>query len=103
MSDILLFLAGALLCNAVPHIASGLTGSPFPTPFARPRGIGNSPPLTNFLWGGLNLVLGLAILAGHPVAIGINDGFIALLIGALALGAFMSRYFGKVKSGEISR
>ncbi|WP_413988396.1 hypothetical protein ACMDCR_20540 [Labrys okinawensis] len=103
MSDILLLLAGALLCNAIPHVTSGLMGSPFPTPFAKPRGIGPSSPLVNFLWGGLNLMLGLAILAGHPVAIGFNEGFLALVAGALALGALMSRHFGKVKSGELTR
>jgi hypothetical protein len=37
-----LFFAGAFLCNAIPHLAAGTMGMPFPTPFARPRGIGNS-------------------------------------------------------------
>ena len=102
MSYILLFLAGALLCNAIPHVTSGLEGSTFPTPFAKPHGVGHSSPLVNFLWGGLNLVLGLAILAGHPVTLGLNADFITVLVGALALGAPLSRHFGKVRSGEIS-
>lgn len=51
MKFVAFFLAGALLCNGIPHLSSGLTGSPFPTPFAKPRGVGASPPLVNFFWG----------------------------------------------------
>lgn len=39
------FFAGAFLCNALPHLAAGLQGRPFPTPFATPHGVGDSPPL----------------------------------------------------------
>ena len=59
MSAVLLFLAGLVLCNAVPHLAAGLRGEPFPTPFAKPPGRGPSPPLINAVWGVLNLALAL--------------------------------------------
>ncbi len=72
MTYLLLFLAGALLCNAIPHLAAGLRGEPFPTPFAKPRGVGLSPPLVNFLWGLLNLVVGLWLAAERPFALGVN-------------------------------
>lgn len=39
MIYVTLFFAGVFLCNAVPHLAAGLQGQPFPTPFARPRGM----------------------------------------------------------------
>ena len=49
MAYLWMFLAGALLCNSIPHLAAGLRGEPFPTPFGRPPGEGKSPPLVNFL------------------------------------------------------
>ncbi|WP_212741939.1 hypothetical protein, partial [Sphingomonas sp. 1F27F7B] len=30
MAYLVLFLGGALLCNAIPHLAAGLRGEPFP-------------------------------------------------------------------------
>lgn len=100
MNDIAAFFAGAFLCNGIPHLVCGLQGSPFPTPFARPRGIGDSPPLVNFLWGLFNLLLGLALLAAFPLSIGLNLPFVACLLGALALGTYLSRHFGAVRAGK---
>ena len=88
-----LFLAGAFLCNALPHLVSGLRGEIFPTPFAKPRGRGPSSPLVNFLWGLFNLVVGLECLAAFPVAIGLNSDFLVVVSGALALGVYLSRHF----------
>jgi hypothetical protein len=34
-SYIACFFAGAFLANAVPHFVKGVTGEPFPTPFAK--------------------------------------------------------------------
>jgi len=42
MSYAVIFFAGAFLCNCIPHLCAGLQGMPFPTPFAKPRGIGKS-------------------------------------------------------------
>jgi len=65
MSSIVAILfAGAFFCNCIPHLASGLRGEPFPTPFARPRGVGNSSPLANVLWGTANLAVALALGSG---------------------------------------
>jgi len=61
MNYLLLFLAGALLCNGIPHLAAGLRGEPFPTPFARPPGKGKSPPLVNFVWGSGNVFAGVVL------------------------------------------
>ncbi len=91
-----LFFAGAFLCNAIPHLVAGLQGMAFPSPFAKPRGVGNSPPVVNFLWGGLNFCAGLYLLSRHPVAVGANPACLTLLAGALLLGLHLSWHFGKV-------
>ena len=93
-----LFFAGALLCNCIPHLVAGLQGASFPTPFAKPRGVGQSPPLLNFVWGAANLVLGLVSLARRPVPLGANLSCLALAAGALLLGLYLSSHFGKVRS-----
>lgn len=52
------FFAGTFLTNVVPHFVNGISGNPFPTPFANPPGKGLSSPLTNVLWALFNLVIG---------------------------------------------
>jgi hypothetical protein len=93
------FFAGAFLCNSLPHLACGLSGVPFPTPFAKPRGIGNSSPWVNFFWGAGNLFVGLYLLTVHPVTVGVNADFLMLLAGVLLLGWRLSVHFGKVRAG----
>lgn len=61
MNFIANYFAGAFLCNCIPHLVCGLKGDPFPTPFAKPRGIGNSSPLTVFCWGFFNAVTGATL------------------------------------------
>jgi hypothetical protein len=97
MIDVAAFFAGVFLCNGVPHLTSGLCGLPFPTPFAKPRGVGNSSPLVNFFWGLFNVLAGAGLLARHPVSIGVDPGFIALVCGAAAIGTYLSLHFGKVR------
>jgi hypothetical protein len=94
------FFAGAFLCNAVPHLVCGLQGSPFPTPFARPRGIGLSPPLVNFAWGLLNLFVGVVLIWTWPVRVGPNASSLIFLLGVSVLGTFSSLHFGKVRRGS---
>ena len=95
MKLLALFLAGALLCNAIPHLAAGLRGESFPTPFARPRGVGHSSPVMNFLWGSANLLTGGALLHGAPLT-GWTD-LSAFAAGWLALGAYIARHFAVVR------
>ena len=102
MNFIALFFAGAFLCNAVPHLSSGLQGIPFPTPFAKPRGVGNSPPVVNVLWAFLNMLAGAFLLCRYPAAIGANWGFAAFLAGALAIGIYLSMHFGKVRRDRLN-
>lgn len=90
------FFAGAFLCNCLPHLAAGLQGHGFPTPFAKPRGVGFSSPTINLLWGAANLVAGLLLLSRSAVAIGWNLDFAAMLAGGMTLGLYLSHHFGHV-------
>jgi len=98
MSYIANFFTGAFICNCIPHLVCGLNGEPFPTPFAKPRGVGNSSPLVNFLWGFFNATAGVALLALNPIHISLNPDFLALLLGAILMGTYLSLHFGKVRS-----
>lgn len=61
------FFAGAFLANAVPHYIYGICGDKFPTPFAKPPGKGLSSPMTNVLWGLLNMVVGFFLFRSGKV------------------------------------
>ena len=50
--------AGLFLTNVIPHFVNGISGNPFPTPFAHPAGKGLSSPTVNVLWGLLNMLIG---------------------------------------------
>ena len=82
----------------MPHLTAGLRGEVFPSPFAKPLGKGPSSPLTNFLWGSANLVVGLLLLGLFPVAVGISLEFGVLLLGALLIGLRLSVNFGKARA-----
>lgn len=97
MDYIAIFFAGAFLCNSLPHLARGLSGAPFPTPFAKPHGVGNSSPLVNFLWGAANFFVGLYLLQRHPVSVGLGADFLVLLAGVLVLGTFSAVHFARVR------
>lgn len=99
LAAILLVLAGALLCNAIPHLARGLTGARFPTPFARPPGVGESSPLVNMLWGWANLFAGVALVTWQMPETDTPTALIALALGFVAIGAYLARHFGAVRGG----
>jgi hypothetical protein len=103
ISLIVLFFSGAFLCNSVPHLVAGLQGMPFPSPFATPRGIGNSRPVVNFLWGFLNLVIGLLLFSRQRLTIDLYPNLTALLVGILLMGLQLSSHFGKVQRGELKK
>lgn len=90
------FFAGAFLCNAIPHLVAGLQGKGFPSPFAKPHGVGFSSPVVNVLWGAFNLIAGLVLLQVAAISYGWNADFITMLAGGLAVGCFAALHFGKV-------
>ncbi|PFH12100.1 hypothetical protein BCF11_4575 [Collimonas sp. PA-H2] len=97
------FFAGAFLCNCIPHLSCGLRGELFPTPFAKPRGVGDSSPAANFLWGLANLVAGALLYAAYPFTVGVNLGSVLFLAGFLILGLYLSRHFGAVRRNNNPR
>jgi hypothetical protein len=92
---VLSFLAGALICNAIPHLTAGLRGEAFPSPFTAPRGVAPSPPELNVIWGSFNLFLGL-FLFRHPSWVGFAAGFVIA-------GYFLAKNFGKVRAAGFKR
>jgi hypothetical protein len=97
MNYVAIFFAGALLCNSIPHLTTGLQGAPFPTPFSKPPGKGDSSPVVNFLWGAFNFIASLCLLSHYPVVVGFNPTFYTVLAGALPIGIQCSLHFGKVR------
>ena len=88
------FFGGAFLVNSVPHFTNGISGRPFPTPFASPPGRGLSRPLTNVLWGVFNGLVGylLVFQVGSFALRNIQD-VVVLGIGALVMSTMLARAF----------
>ncbi len=87
-------IAGLFLANAVPHFVKGVTGEPFPTPFAHPPGRGRSSPLTNVLWGWLNLIVaGFFLSHPGPFHAGWNLETLWLMIGIGIAGIGLALFF----------
>jgi hypothetical protein len=91
------FLSGAFLCNCIPHLCAGLRGEPFPTPFAKPPGVGKSSAVMNVLWGTFNLLVGGLLYGFAAVMPGINLAFALFVAGFLAIGVPLSAHFAKVR------
>jgi hypothetical protein len=92
------FFAALFLCNCIPHLASGLRGEHFPTPFARPSGVGKSSAVVNFLWGSFNLFIGVALLAFRPLIIGPNLNSALFILGFLLIGLWLAHHFDEVRN-----
>jgi hypothetical protein len=89
------FFAGAFFANVVPHFVAGIQGNKFPTPFAKPRGIGLSSPTVNTAWALFNLLIGaLLFKAGHLVS-GELANLLVFFAGIAILSLLMSKRFAK--------
>lgn len=88
------FFGGAFLVNAVPHFVNGVSGRPFPTPFASPPGRGLSSPMVNVLWGTFNLGIGYLLVChvGEFLLHRIAD-VLVLGVGGLLMAVMLSRMF----------
>ncbi len=96
-----LFFGGVFLFNAVPHVAAGVMGRPFQSPFATPRGEGLSSSTVNVLWGFLSLAGGYLLLcrvAGFDLR-SLDDVGVAGL-GILLMGVLLARRFGRFHGGN---
>jgi hypothetical protein len=96
---VLEFVSGLLLANGVPHFVQGVSGHRFQSPFAAPRGGGESPPLINVLWGFANLAAGFALLCVFdPYGFEEPIGWIVVGLGVLVAAVGLSVRFGNVRS-----
>ena len=95
------FFGGMFLCNAIPHLASGLTGHPFQSPFAKPRGEGLSSSTVNVLWGTFNLIVAY-LLIGRVGDFDLHStaDVVALGLGFLLIGLFCGHHFGRFHGGN---
>lgn len=93
------FFGGAFLVNSVPHFVNGVSGRPFPTPFAKPPGRGLSPSWVNVLWGLLNAVVAY-LLVYHVGAFGLRnfEDIVASGLGALFMSLMLARAFAPLHS-----
>lgn len=87
------FFAGAFLANTVPHFIHGVSGDPFPSPFANPPGKGLSSPMINTLWGLLNLVVGYLLYRGGRVSPKNILSMIVLFLGIAVMSLMLSSTF----------
>jgi hypothetical protein len=95
-----LFFGGAFLANTVPHFTNGISGRPFPSPFASPPGQGESSALVNVLWGMFNLIIGY-LLVWRVGKSDLRRTIDALVVGAgiLLMAVMLSRAFGAIYGG----
>jgi hypothetical protein len=93
------FFAGAFIANGVPHFVQGVCGNKFQTPFASPRGVGESSALVNVVWGWFNLLVGLGLLRIFlpPLPLPLGDSATTLL-GMLVMAVFLATHFSKVRN-----
>lgn len=90
------FFAGAFLANAVPHFIHGVSGEPFPTPFASPPGRGLSSPTINVLWGLGNLAAGYILFRVGRVSKADKWGRGLFYIGIAAMSILSSFAFSQI-------
>lgn len=93
------FFAGAFLVNSIPHFVNGVSGRPFPTPFAKPPGRGLSASWVNVLWGIFNAVVGYLLLyqVGNFSLRSIQQ-MVVFGIGALFMGLMLARTFAPLSA-----
>lgn len=87
------FFAGVFLANAVPHYINGVSGDPFPSPFADPPGKGPSSPLTNVLWALLNLLIGYLLFRASKINSKTKLALIIFFIGIALISIQLSIVF----------
>lgn len=87
------FFAGMFLTNVVPHFVHGISGDPFPTPFAKPPGKGLSSPTVNVVWALFNLVVGAILFHGGNVSSGDHLALVIFFAGIATISVLSSVRF----------
>ncbi len=84
----------------MPHFVSGVTGSPFQSPFATPPGEGLSSATINVLWGFFNLAIGyLLVCRVGSFSLRRTPHVLALAVGILAISLQAAHHFGRFHGG----
>jgi hypothetical protein len=98
------FFGGAFLINTIPHLVAGVSGRPFQSPFATPRGIGLSSSTVNVIWGFVNLAIGyLLVLRTGDFDLHAVGDVASLGFGGFLMALFMARHFGSLHGGNAPR
>jgi hypothetical protein len=98
------FFAGAFLVNTIPHLVAGVSGRPFQSPFAKPRGIGLSSSRVNVIWGFINLALGYLLVCRVGEFDLHSTLDVAILgVGGFLIALFMAQHFGSLHGGNAPR
>lgn len=94
------FFGGAFWANAIPHFTNGISGRPFPSPFASPPGQGESSAIVNVAWGAFNFIVGylLTCHVGQFRFRGAREMAIASL-GGLLMALMLAQAFGQIYGG----
>jgi hypothetical protein len=93
------FFAGAFFANGVPHFVQGICGNKFQTPFATPRGVGESSAIVNVLWGCFNFIVGAVLMRTFFVALPRPVGLaVVTALGVLLTALWLAHHFGKVRN-----
>ena len=95
--------AGMFLANVVPHFVHGISGDPFPTPFAHPPGKGLSSPTVNVVWALFNLVVGYILFRVGKVSGGDDLALVIFFAGIVAMSTMLSVQFAKKQALQPSK
>lgn len=92
------FFSGAFLANTIPHLVSGISGSPF----ASPPGEGLSSSTVSVLWGMFNLVVAYILVASFGrFELRRTRHVVVLGLGTLVMAVMLAHTFGKFHGGNI--
>jgi hypothetical protein len=96
---LLQFISGLFLANGIPHFVQGISGHWFQTPFATPRGVGESSPVVNVVWGFLNIAVGFALLWSFaPKGSDVVAEWAIVGLGVLLMAIMLATHFGRVRT-----
>jgi hypothetical protein len=93
------FCRRGLLSQRRSAFRAGNCGNKFQTPFARPRGVGESSALVNVIWGWFNFIIGGVLLRlSFPPLPPPPTITLATLLGVLVMAILLSLHFGRVRN-----
>jgi hypothetical protein len=83
-----IFLSGAILFNAIPHLVQGICGKQHMTPFSQ-----KSSPATNIIWGWMNLLIGGWLINSHPIELLTGLSLMFFCMGGFFTSLFLAIFW----------